>query len=590
MPDIDREEPVQDGVDDLDDVADDADAAPEDGADGEPSVPTLEEDGHRLGRRGRVGVGCVGFVPAPTPPSVPEIDWLLHVRNLGDQAGGRVRVPCHRWSRTDSRAVDDAQGVLRSMASRQEEAVRRAERERRRDEEGMLPLGSASPLDILTRDFDARPLFPWHQTSTGRAGVLTTFVAGSGARTIPGPPIGIDAFSRELFSFDCWGTYDAGLTTSPDLFLSGLRGQGKSYCAKTLAVREIGYGRNVIVQSDRQGEWTRIARAIPGGQVVSPGKGSYLNPFAMPDASHLRTDTERAEFRQEVLAGRKSAMMSLAEAVREPGRPFPLDKDMLSLIDQLIASYGTGPMTLEAAVGRLSDWNWVDRVHGDIRGFEHYRDLAREKASEAARVFSPMVEGGTMSGMFDRESTITLDPAAPIIVFDTSGPVFQDPTLKRVYTAAVSSWIDRLLQARDGLRRIIVCEEAWDLLSNPQLVDSLQTRQRSAGHWGCATWLIVHGVADMTQVFTEGSGLRGRVEQLMNLMETKIVYRQGGENIPLLNQLIPDLTEDELEMIPELAQGFGIWRIGRSHPRMIRPIAGPMWERAFDTSDLRRAS
>ena len=60
MPDIDREEPAQDGVDDLDDVADDTDAAPEDGADGEPSVPTLEEDGHRLGRRGRVGVGCVG--------------------------------------------------------------------------------------------------------------------------------------------------------------------------------------------------------------------------------------------------------------------------------------------------------------------------------------------------------------------------------------------------------------------------------------------------------------------------------------------------------------------------------------------------
>ena len=102
------------------------------------------------------------------------------------------------------------------------------------------------------------------------------------------------------------------------------------------------------------------------------------------------------------------------------------------------------------------------------------------------------------------------------------------------------------MQARDGLRRIIVCEEAWDLLSNPQLVDSLQTRQRSAGHWGCATWLIVHGVADMTQVFTAGSGLRGKVEQLMNLMETKIIYRQGGENIPLLNRLIPDLPGPRL--------------------------------------------
>ena len=88
----------------------------------------------------------------------------------------------------------------------------------------------------------------------------------------------------------------------------------------------------------------------------------------------------------------------------------------------------------------------------------------------------------------------------------------------------------------------------------------------------------------MTQVFTAGSGLRGKVEQLMNLMETKIIYRQGGENIPLLNQLIPDLSEDELEQIPRLAQGYGIWRIGHEHPRMILPIAGPMWARVFDTS------
>ena len=476
------------------------------------------------------------------------------------------------------------------MVSKQIDQTKRVYKARQRDEEGMLPLGSSSPLDMITRDFNERPLIPWHQTSTGRAGVLTTFVAGSGAQLIPGPPIGVDALSRELFQFDCWGTYDVHMTTSPDLFFSGLRGQGKSYCAKVLAVREIGFGRNVIVQSDRQGEWKAIAQAIPGGQVVSPGKGSYLNPFAMPDSSHLKGDADRRAFRQEVLSGRKSAMMALAEAVKEPDRPFPLDKNMLSLIDQLIASYDVGPMTLQDAVARLSDWDWVDSVYENIHGFEHYRDLAREKASEAARVFSPMVEGGTMSGMFDKESTITLDPAAPIIVFDTSGPVFQDPTLKRVYTAAVSSWIDRLLQARDGLRRIIVCEEAWDLLSNPQLVDSLQTRQRSAGHWGCATWLIVHGVADMTQVFTAGSGLRGKVEQLMNLMETKIIYRQGGENIPLLNQLIPDLSEDELEQIPRLAQGYGIWRIGHEHPRMILPIAGPMWARVFDTSSLRRAS
>lgn len=573
-------------VEDPEDEYLDDDVPSDERDDTDPFVPLLENDGHRLGRPARRGVGVVGFVPAPTRLSIPELDWLTRVRDGGDRT---VRVPDHRYSRSDRNAVESARGRLYSMVSKQIDQTKRVYKARQRDEEGMLPLGSASPLDMITRDFNERPLIPWHQTSTGRAGVLTTFVAGSGAQLIPGPPIGVDALSRELFQFDCWGTYDVHMTTSPDLFFSGLRGQGKSYCAKVLAVREIGFGRNVIVQSDRQGEWKAIAQAIPGGQVVSPGKGSYLNPFAMPDMSHVTSDEDRHALRQEVLSGRKSAMMALAEAVKDPDRPFPLDKDMLSLIDQLIASYDVGPMTLQDAVARLSDWDWVDGVYKNIHGFEHYRDLAREKAGEAARVFSPMVEGGTMSGMFDKEST-TLDPAAPIIVFDTSGPVFQDPTLKRVYTAAVSSWIDRLLQARDGLRRIIVCEEAWDLLSNPQLVDSLQTRQRSAGHWGCATWLIVHGVADMTQVFTAGSGLRGKVEQLMNLMETKIIYRQGGENIPLLNQLIPDLSEDELEQIPRLAQGYGIWRIGHEHPRMILPIAGPMWARVFDTSSLRRAS
>ena len=133
---------------------------------------------------------------------------------------------------------------------------------------------------------------------------------------------------------------------------------------------------------------------------------------------------------------------------------------------------------------------------------------------------------------------IHIGNARPMIVFDTSSPALNNEQLKRVFTAAVSSWIDRLLQGRDGRRRIVVDEEAWDLLSNARLVDSLQTRQRSAGHWGCATWLIVHGVNDMTHVFGEGSELRGRVEEILNQMQTKIIFRQGGSNIDMLSRLV----------------------------------------------------
>jgi len=266
-------------VEDPEDEYLDDDVPSDERDDTDPFVPLLENDGHRLGRPARRGVGVVGFVPAPTRLSIPELDWLTRVRDGGDRT---VRVPDHRYSRSDRNAVEAARARLYSMVSKQIDQTKRVYKARQRDEEGMLPLGSSSPLDMITRDFNERPLIPWHQTSTGRAGVLTTFVAGSGAQLIPGPPIGVDALSRELFQFDCWGTYDVHMTTSPDLFFSGLRGQGKSYCAKVLAVREIGFGRNVIVQSDRQGEWKAIAQAIPGGQVVSPAKAVILTRSPCP--------------------------------------------------------------------------------------------------------------------------------------------------------------------------------------------------------------------------------------------------------------------------------------------------------------------
>ena len=79
----------------------------------------------------------------------------------------------------------------------------------------------------------------------------------------------------------------------------------------------------------------------------------------------------------------------------------------------------------------------------------------------------------------------------------------------------------------------------------------------------------------MTHVFGEGSELRGRVEEILNQMQTKIIFRQGGSNIDMLSRLVPDLSEDERRVIPTLPQGLGVWRVGAEHPRMVRALAGP---------------
>ena len=151
-------------VDDEDEYdGSEADGMEPDGDGADPFVPMLEDDGHRLGRPARRGVGVVGFVPAPTRLSIPELDWLMRVR---DGAGRSVRVPEHRYSRSDRGAVESARGRLYSMVSKQVSQTKSLYKARQRDEEGMLPLGSASPLDMITRDFNERPLIPWHQTST----------------------------------------------------------------------------------------------------------------------------------------------------------------------------------------------------------------------------------------------------------------------------------------------------------------------------------------------------------------------------------------------------------------------------------------
>lgn len=97
-------------VDDEDEYdGSEADGMEPDGDGADPFVPMLEDDGHRLGRPARRGVGVVGFVPAPTRLSIPELDWLMRVRRrrggLGHPGvGRRVLADRGRPARVGNRA------------------------------------------------------------------------------------------------------------------------------------------------------------------------------------------------------------------------------------------------------------------------------------------------------------------------------------------------------------------------------------------------------------------------------------------------------------------------------------------------------
>lgn len=163
------------------------------------------------------------------------------------------------------------------------------------------------------------------------------------------------------------------------MLISGLRGLGKSFLAKVMAVREIEYGRHVIVQSDRQGEWARVAGHV-GEQVVAPGRGRVINPFKPP--GHRVAGGEQASWASEVMAARRKAITTIAEALSPDGRPV-LDKDMGTIVDAVVASFGAGPMTLTALVDRLADWEWVGGHHREFRGFEFQESLLARRLAAA---------------------------------------------------------------------------------------------------------------------------------------------------------------------------------------------------------------
>ena len=157
-------------------------------------APVLEGE-HRLGEGMRRGVFCLGLVPVATGLTLREAMWMQCCLTAGVEPGP---MPAHAFRRADRHAVEDAMGVAPGLMRAMAADAKRRRRMVDADEEGRLPLGSPSPVDMMTRDFRVRPVTAWHQTSTGRAGVLSTLVAGSGAPRIDGPVIGVDVLSREL--------------------------------------------------------------------------------------------------------------------------------------------------------------------------------------------------------------------------------------------------------------------------------------------------------------------------------------------------------------------------------------------------------
>ncbi|MCI1218498.1 ATP-binding protein [Bifidobacterium crudilactis] len=422
------------------------------------------------------------------------------------------------------------------------------------------------------------PRVPWHGASMPQAGLLDPFTV-SGHPPFDGPLIGRSLLTGGVWRYDAWQPYQQGVATSVNGWVAGLMGSGKSLMLKAFATREttMPWNRRIIIEGDPKGEWARVANAI-GGQVVRVGRGAYLNPLDPGPRPAMR---DARDWRGDVLAMQRDALASIGRALR-PGTPSdPREQAVLSAAMLDHHSRDTTP-TIAGLLDLLQS-EWPERA--TIRGLD--AGQARGAANRLLLLYDPLVHGAE-AGAFEHESTIGIDPASPMIVFDTGSVTESNELRKRLYMAAMSANVERLCAQRDGRYRIVIGEEGHQLLANPELVKRWDWRMRMSGELGVSNWILLHELADLDKFAPPGSQTRIMIRGILTLSDTQVIYRQSAAGLKSLDgEFIPDLTDDERTAIRTMPAYGALWRVGGTIRDVVRVAVSPAAYETFNTDEHR---
>ena len=414
---------------------------------------------------------------------------------------------------------------------------------------------------------------PAHRATSDVMAGAYPFLAEAGLGSA-GVYIGQDAWSGGGFCFDPWVLYAQGVLTNPNCLLAGVVGKGKSCLAKSIATRSIAFGRRVYVPGDPKGEWTVVAEAVGGATIrLGPGSENRLNPLDPGPRDPALTDEQwRAalRLRRRVLVG------SLAESAL--GRPLvavehtALDAALTHAVET--AAVPTLPAVVDALLAPTTSLAGASAT-----------ELARD-GRDLGHALRRLV-AGDLAGLFDGPSTITFDPALPMVTLDLSGIQGSDQLIAMVMTCA-SAWMESALASSGGGQRWVIYDEAWRLMRQPALLARMQSQWKLSRGLGIANLLIVHRLSDLDAVGDQGSESRALARGLLGDCSTKIIYQQEVSESPHTARDL-GLSSAEQAQLPDLQQGEGLWRVGQ-RAFVVRHVTTEAELRLFDTNSRMRTA
>jgi len=379
-----------------------------------------------------------------------------------------------------------------------------------------------------------------HRATTAHLQAVYPFVAEGGFGT-EGVYIGRDLLGG-AFAYDPWELYRAGRITSPNALVIGQIGRGKSALVKSYLWRQTVFGRQAWVV-DPKGEYGALAAACGIEPIrLAPGGGIRLNPLDPPGGEQVGAQRRQAEL-----------LASLASASLGRGL-LPRERAAADLaLAAVTSTLRSGPPTLPAVVRALlvPEPEAASAVHTDVATLAAD---GREVALELRR----LVEGD-LRGMFDGATTPGLDLAAPLVVLDLSA-VYTSAALGILMTCA-TAWLQAAFAREDGIRRILVVDEAWAVLSDLAIARWLRASAKLSRAHGVATMVVIHRLSDLTAAGDQGSEQVRLARGLLADVETRVVYGQPPSEVDAARDLL-GLSDTEAELLPRLPRGVALWKVG----------------------------
>lgn len=388
---------------------------------------------------------------------------------------------------------------------------------------------------------------------------LFPFAVSSGA-AVHGVPLGRHMLTAEPVGLDPAEWLRTGLVSNTGVWVQGQPGIGKSSIVKRLLVGLVGFGMTAVVPGDVKGEYTELVEAL-GGAVWRIERGRHaLNPLdagALATARDAAVGTERDRIIETIRARRQSLLEALISIVRR-GEVTVTERRLLAAALDLV----DGPEPVIPDVLRVLD-RGADPLPRLVAAVDErdYRRLTRNLVNALG-----LLCDGPIRGLFDRPSTVSVDPVTPALSLDLSALDDDDDDV--VAAAMLCSWtwsaavVDATLLGRR--RNVVqVQDELWRALRvAPGLVERSDRITRLNRHRGVVSFQVTHSLDDLEALPTEADRAKARGMAARNAI--LLLGGMAEKELDGLRRITP-LTDNEAALLTAWAAP-PTWHTGHTHP------------------------